>query len=96
MRTLGLVGAFVVVSMVALVLALVWRVQDQNRIESLARQTNTALCAFKTDLQRRHASGEKYLAEHPRGIPGITAREIRLSLDNQEATLDALSGLACH
>lgn len=72
-----------------------FRVQDQNRIEKLTRSTNSALCTFRDDLERRYISGARFLDDHPDGIPGISRNDIARSLANQKATLDALGSLAC-
>lgn len=73
----------------------VQRSHDQAALEKLARETNAALCAFKTDLQRRYDAGVEFLEKNPNGIPGISGADIQRSLVNQKATLDALEGLSC-
>ena len=57
--------------------------------------TTRALCALRSDLERRVASSRAFLAEHPDGIPGISAKVIRDGLRNQESTIRALSGIDC-
>lgn len=59
------------------------------------RKAAEALCTFKTDLQRRVDDGNEFLAKHPNGIPGIPAKTLRTSLDNQQRTISALRGLSC-
>ena len=60
-----------------------------------AHVTTAALCALRGDLERRVASSRAFLAEHPDGIPGISAKVIRDGLRNQESTIRALSGIDC-
>lgn len=71
------------------------RTQDVKSIDELATETNGALCTFKMDLETRYANGVQFLDAHPQGIPGISAADIARSLNNQKATIDALSGLDC-
>lgn len=84
-----------VVSLAFFSAALAFRVQDQNRIEELARSTNAALCAFKRDLERRYVAGVEFLADHPDGIPGVTKNDIERTLLSQKATLHAIRNLEC-
>lgn len=65
------------------------------RVRAVAVETHEALCAFKSDLQRRYTAGSEFLENNPDGIPGISAADIQRSLQNQRATLDALSALDC-
>lgn len=60
-----------------------------------AQQTHDTLCVFYEDLNTRYTDGLKFLADNPEGIPGISAAQIQQSLDNQQQTLEALSGLGC-
>jgi hypothetical protein len=73
-----------------------------ERIDDLSRQTRhdagvttAALCALRSDLERRIASSQAFLREHPDGIPGIPARTIRDGIKNQERTIRALSRIDC-
>jgi hypothetical protein len=66
----------------------------QEQVEANA-QTTEAVCALRADLERRVATGTKFLAAHPDGVLGLTPREIRTSLENQQRTILALSGLEC-
>lgn len=54
-------------------------------------QTHLALCALRSDLDRRADAGEKelrrsraFLASHPEGIPGISASLIREGIAAQK------------
>jgi hypothetical protein len=94
-RFLWLSVGLCVASLALFTLALVFRVQDQNRLDQIATSTNEALCALKQDLQRRYDSGTEFLASNPDGIPGITRATIQQSLENQRRTLLALRQLDC-
>lgn len=58
-------------------------------------QANAALCTFRGDLQQRAIGAQDFLREHPDGIPGISAKALRTSIDNQRRTVDALASLDC-
>lgn len=60
-----------------------------------ARVTTSALCALRNDLKVRVASSRSFLAEHPNGIPGISAKVVRDGIANQERTIAALSNIDC-
>jgi len=69
--------------------------QDSARFQERTKEAHAALCAFKVDLEKRHANGLEFLREHPNGIPGITAAELQRAINTQKATLDALGILNC-
>lgn len=83
----------------AVVVAVVLRVQDQNRFEQLARETHESLCALKTDVKHRASNTQRFLDEIRRGdrpqIPGISIADLERSLASQRATLLALVTLKC-
>lgn len=58
-------------------------------------RTTVAVCELRADLERRVRSSTRFLQEHPDGIPGIPARTIRDSLENQQRTISALRDLKC-
>lgn len=58
-------------------------------------ESQTALCALRSDLQTRIVGSEAFLEDHPNGAFGSTAEEIQVSIDNQRRTVTALSGLSC-
>jgi len=58
-------------------------------------RTTHALCALRHDLEIRVSSGESFLKDHPNGIPGIPAKQIRDGIENQKRTIKALSALSC-
>lgn len=59
------------------------------------RSTTDALCTLRTDLVKRVASSQNFLKEHPDGIPGISPKVIIDGIDNQQRSIEALSGLHC-
>lgn len=93
-----LVWATVVLYVVlALLVGFVWisGVQQRDDIAQSANSTNQALCVLRADLEVRVADSIKFLADHPNGIPGIPVASIQQSIENQQRTVDALSGLEC-
>jgi hypothetical protein len=71
---------------------------DTDKLARVTQQlqgTTLALCALRDDVERRVQSSQNFLAEHPNGIPGIPARTLRDSINNQQRTIDALSILKC-
>lgn len=94
------VVAFLVLLSVSLIVANVssHRAAEQDeRLRVVAVTTNSALCSFRADLQRRLDDTVRYMRQHPgrEPIPGITRATLRRSVEGQRATLDALSILAC-
>lgn len=61
----------------------------------LAATTNAALCALRRDLEVRVTASLKFLDEHPEGFAGVPAAQIRTSVQGQQHTIAALSGLKC-
>lgn len=59
------------------------------------RNTNRALCTLRDDLGSRMTSSIQFLADHPNGTAGISAKIIADSIDNQLHTIRALQGLDC-
>lgn len=58
-------------------------------------ETQNTLCVFRSDLQSRVNEGNKFLANHPNGFGGISAATLKISIENEERTLEALGGLSC-
>lgn len=61
-----------------------------------ANANQDALCALRSDLELRTQSGERFLKEHPKGIPGVPVKTIEEGLHNQKRSIKALSGLSCN
>lgn len=60
------------------------------RAAKLGVRTHTGVCRLKDDLQTRVANSEAFLRAHPDGIPGISAKQIQLSVDGQKRTITSL------
>jgi hypothetical protein len=65
------------------------------RIDVRLEQVNRALCTFRLDLQQRIDSSRAFLKTHPGGIPGISAAQIKSSINSQQRTVNALANLNC-
>jgi hypothetical protein len=60
------------------------------RAANLGVKTHTGVCRLKDDLQTRVANSEAFLRAHPSGIPGISAKQIKVSIDGQKRTIRSL------
>lgn len=60
-----------------------------------ANETHRSLCTLRGDLERRVDASIRFLAENPRGIPGVPVRVIQDGVANQQRTIAALRGLNC-
>lgn len=73
--------------------------ENQARIAHNQQANTRALCAFRSDLEKRIDAGTQFLQDHPEGIPGVPADAIRVSILNEQSTLNSLSrkstGLVC-
>jgi hypothetical protein len=67
-----------------------------KRTNHATNRSTTALCALRHDLERRVSDGERFLAEHPRGIPGIPAKTLRQSITGQRRTVGVLRIVQCN
>ena len=76
-----------------------WWNQDSG-LKAVATETHDALCAFKTDLERRSRATEEFIDDVKHGrrppIRGISLADLRRSLDGQRSTLEALHTLDCN
>lgn len=91
-----LAGLFVVAAVAAI--AGLTAIKASNDTARLAREnvrTTVGVCALRSDLQRRVVSSTKFLEEHPDGVAGISPRDIRAGIDNQQRTISALRPLKC-
>jgi len=59
-------------------------------VVTLTFQSTASLCALKGDLHRRVESSQRFLIDHPNGIPGISAKQIKDGIDNQKRTIRSL------
>jgi hypothetical protein len=58
-------------------------------------QTHQAVCEFRGDLHRRINASQQFLADHPNGAFGVTAKVIQSQIAQEQKTIHALSGLRC-
>lgn len=87
----------VLYGVVVLLVVVFWH-DSTSKTRALLREatrTTSALCALRGDLQTRINTSERFLADHPQGIPGISAASIRSSINGQRHTIAALSPLNC-
>lgn len=59
------------------------------------RQAHDAICALREDLQRRIATTEQFIRDHPEGIAGIPVAELERSVESQKLTVDSLYEAKC-
>jgi hypothetical protein len=62
-----------------------------------ARETARAACTYRDFLKGEYVSGAAYLRQHPHGLAslGISATQIRQSIDKERAAYASLRGLNC-
>jgi hypothetical protein len=94
-RTVELQRWQVVVAFVALAVAVVVQGVLLNRLIARNATALTGLCALRYDLDLRITASQAFLAEHPKGIPGIPVSLIQQSLANSIRTRSALHVLDC-
>lgn len=63
--------------------------------DNQAQQNTVALCALRRDLEDRVVSSERFIQEHPKGIPGIPVKTLIQSTEGQKRTIKALSPIKC-
>ena len=72
---------------------------QQRGLKAVAVETHDALCTLKQDIAQRQQSTKDFLADVRSGarepIAGISNVDLQRSIDNQQATLDALASLRC-
>lgn len=91
-RPVRIIVGGIVTWAVACSILVAWVAYRQGRD---AAETHNALCTLRHDLVLRVHSSREFLADHPRGIPGISPIQIRVGIDNQQRTVDALAPLSC-
>jgi hypothetical protein len=64
-------------------------------VYSLARNINEGICAVRSDSERRISQTKDFLIEHPEGFAGISAAELKRSMENTQRTVNALSEVSC-
>jgi hypothetical protein len=81
--------AFVIIAVLSYVIA------ENRKLAREGAEAHDALCVFKADLGRRLEAGKAFLADHPGGFAGIDPTVLQTSINNQQATIDALASLDC-
>lgn len=60
-----------------------------------SHSNHEVLCALKAARQRDIVAGEKFLIDNPKGIEGISAELIQLSIDDDKQVLKSFASLDC-
>jgi hypothetical protein len=60
-----------------------------------SQNNRDALCAYRADLTSRVQQGEAFLKTHPEGFAGISAAQIRVTLDNQKKIIKVFKIVEC-
>lgn len=95
-RYKGFIFLFLLIVATVSLVVIGLQVRRQNsRIETIALDTHSAFCSFKHDLRQRVDGTDRFLDEHPAGIPGVPNSVLRQSLKNQKLTLLSMSSLDC-
>jgi hypothetical protein len=68
---------------------------QRNDLKKATENINSTLCILRGDLETRVAASRQFLLDHPQGISGISVAILQQSIDTQQRTIDALSGLEC-
>jgi hypothetical protein len=84
-----------VIAYLILAVAVAVALADTFRNAQSGQQSHEAICALRTDLIRRVGDSERFLKEHPTGIPGISRADIERSLHGQRETIHALAVADC-
>jgi hypothetical protein len=71
------------------------RSHDLAKIDQITITTRTAMCLFRTNIEKQVATSTEFLENNPDGIPGLPAATIRASIQRQRDTLVALDILNC-
>lgn len=69
-------------------------INNRNQIQDL-RKVKTSACAHKASLRKEIKKTKKFLAENPKGIPGISAQLIKDGLRDQRLEMRDLRVLDC-
>jgi hypothetical protein len=94
-RRYGIIAWRQTATSVAVVGLVIFGILLLKRTNHEANQNTRALCALRHDLEQRVSAGGRFLADHPRGIPGVPAKTLRQSIDGQRRTIRALRSVDC-
>ena len=85
--------------MIATLVLIVLMITGFNKLSSendRLQTVGTAVCNLRAEQANRVHETVDFLRGHPRGIPGVPIGSLRLSLYNEERTLQALKPLRCN
>lgn len=98
-RALFWVAVMTVVMAVVLTVLIVYvavsGADQRAEIKKVTTTTTKALCTLRHDFEVRVEQSRQFLKDHPNGFAGIPPQVIEQSIDQQQATIDALSDLNC-
>lgn len=93
----SLILFWVIVPLAIFAIAVTGQVQNRhqlNRTKRLAVEgalAHSAICSLHADYAEKVTRGVTFLAQHPAGVPGITAATIAASIRLNKQTRDALA-----
>lgn len=58
-------------------------------------RAHAAICVLRQDLQRRVAASEQFLKDHPSGFGGVSASDLRSTIQSRKDTISALAEAHC-
>jgi hypothetical protein len=92
--------SLIVLAFIILAIAMGVNVVDLVVLRNQAAQassTHAAVCTYRRDLAQQVASSRAFLKTHPNGLPalGVSAGQIRQSIDRQASAVQSLSDLHC-
>lgn len=64
-------------------------------IYAVSNENTDALCALRSDAEARIEQSQQFLNTHPNGVAGISAEQLKRSLNNSKRTYEALKDLDC-
>lgn len=93
----------VTLQVLGLALSLAYTARTASQSARTAVETKEALCAFKTDLEKRYENSQKFLRltlperieEYGSVLGRVPPETVQASARNQEQTLESLSDLTC-
>ena len=71
--------------------------QQNARQAHIADETHAAVCVYRSQLKTELMTGEKYLLQHPNGVPSLhlSAAQLEQTIEREQVAVQGLSGLNC-